>query len=439
VLALAFSGTAAADTFVVAHPQAPQRVGFSTGAPIAFTSGQAAPTSFAALQGIWRAAGSTYGIPWEVLAAINKVETNFGENLGPSSAGAIGWMQFMPSTWARWGMDANGDGVADPNNPTDAIFSAARYLAGCGGQSNIAAAVYCYNHASWYVNEVLGLAASYSRGGFGADLLSTRQLQSQIDSARQRVAASNSQLLAARAQARELAGPERSALRKAAAASSLSAQLEANKHAVLIGVRRHAAMLRVSQVRSRLRAARTHLGEVQDQAGGASFASAAGQQLLATQLLSGQSGVVSLAVQYLGVPYVWAGASPTGFDCSGLVQYVYGKLGVSLPHNTVLEWNDPRAVSVPRNQLQAGDLVFFNGLDHVGIYVGHGYFIDAPHTGAFVRIDSLDGGWYAANYDGAKRIVGAALGNLPQAGGAFAFSTGNGGAGFSSGVVYFSR
>jgi cell wall-associated NlpC family hydrolase len=438
VFALAFSSTAAADTFVVAHPQVPQHAGFSAGAPIAFTSAQAAPTSFAALQGIWQAAGSTYGIPWEVLAAINKVETNFGQNLGPSSAGAIGWMQFMPSTWARWGMDANGDGVADPNNPTDAIFGAARYLAGCGGQSNIAAAVYCYNHASWYVNEVLGLAASYSHGGFGADLLSTRQLQSQIDSARQRVAASNSQLLAARAQARKVAGAERSALRKVAAASSLSTQLEAQKHAVLIGVRRHAAILRVAQVRSRLRAARTRLGEVQDQAGGASFASAAGQQLLATQLLSGQSGVVSLAVQYLGVPYVWAGASPTGFDCSGLVQYVYGQLGVSLPHNTVQQWNDPRAVSVPRNQLQAGDLVFFNGLDHVGIYVGHGYFIDAPHTGAFVRIDRLDDGWYAANYDGAKRIVGAPLGNFPQAG-AFAFSTGSAGAGFSSDVVYFSH
>jgi cell wall-associated NlpC family hydrolase len=178
---------------------------------------------------------------------------------------------------------------------------------------------------------------------------------------------------------------------------------------------------------------------VQGQAGGASFASAAGQQLLATQLLSGQSGVVSLAVQYLGVPYVWAGASPTGFDCSGLVQYVYGQIGVSLPHNTVLQWNDPRAVSVPRNQLQSGDLVFFNGLDHVGIYVGHGYFIDAPHTGAFVRIDSLRDGWYAANYDGAKRIAGAPLGNLPQAGGTFAFSTGSGGAGFLSDAVYFSH
>jgi hypothetical protein len=119
---------------------------------------------------------------------------------------------------------------------------------------------------------------------------------------------------------------------------------------------------------------------------------------------------------------------------------VFGRLGISLPHNTVAQWNDPAAVSVPRSQLQAGDLVFFNGLDHVGIYLGHGYFIDAPHTGAFVRIDSLHDGWYAANYDGAKRIVGASLGDLSQPGGTFAFSTGSGGGGaFSSPVVYFTH
>jgi cell wall-associated NlpC family hydrolase len=439
VLALAFSSTAAADTFVVARPHPAHNVGFSATAPIAFTQRQAGSMSFADLRGIWQAAGGTYGIPWEVLAAINKVETNFGQNLGPSSAGAIGWMQFMPSTWARWGMDANGDGVADPNNPTDAIFSAARYLAGCGGQANIASAVYCYNHATWYVNEVLGLATVYGRGGGSADLLSTRQLQAQIDSARRRVATSNTQLLAARALARKLAGDERRARHRVAAASFLSARLEAHKRAVLIGVRHHAAELQVARLHERLHAATTHLGQVQDAAGGASFASGIDQQLLATQLMSGQSGVVSLAVQYLGVPYVWAGASPTGFDCSGLVQYVYGRLGITLPHNTVAQWNDPAAVSVPQSQLQAGDLVFFNGLDHVGIYVGHGYFIDAPHTGAYVRIDSLHEGWYAANFDGAKRIVGASLASLPQAGGMFAFSTGSASASFSSDVVYFTH
>jgi cell wall-associated NlpC family hydrolase len=118
------------------------------------------------------------------------------------------------------------------------------------------------------------------------------------------------------------------------------------------------------------------------------------------------SGVVGIAMQYLGVPYVWGGASPSGFDCSGLVMYVYAQVGVSLPHNTVAQWNYPNAVSVPRNELQPGDLVFFAGLGHVGIYVGNGQFIHAPHTGDVVRIDSLSGGWYSSGYDGAKRILG---------------------------------
>ena len=90
-------------------------------------------------------------------------------------------------------------------------------------------------------------------------------------------------------------------------------------------------------------------------------------------------------------------------------------MGVSLPHSSYAMWND--GVSVPKDQLQPGDLVFFNGLDHVGIYIGNGEFIDSPHTGAAVRIDSLSDGWYAAKYDGAKRILGAMAGGVPQTGG----------------------
>lgn len=115
------------------------------------------------------------------------------------------------------------------------------------------------------------------------------------------------------------------------------------------------------------------------------------------------SQVVSIAMQYLGVPYVWGGASPSGFDCSGLVMYVYAQVGINLPHYTVAQWDYPGAVSVPRDQLQPGDLVFFDGLGHVGIYIGNGEFIHAPHTGTVVSIDSLNG-WYASNYVGAKRI-----------------------------------
>jgi len=147
---------------------------------------------------------------------------------------------------------------------------------------------------------------------------------------------------------------------------------------------------------------------------------------------------VSIAAQYLGVPYVWAGATPSGFDCSGLVQYVFAQLGISLPHNTVAQWHDPIAVSVPRDALQPGDLVFFNRLDHVGIYIGGGYFIDAPHTGTDVRIDSLSDGWYASNYDGAKRILGVQTSGVPQAGTALSF-TPAGSTAFSSNLVYFTR
>jgi cell wall-associated NlpC family hydrolase len=115
--------------------------------------------------------------------------------------------------------------------------------------------------------------------------------------------------------------------------------------------------------------------------------------------LGGQA--VAIAEQYLGVPYVWGGASPSGFDCSGLVMYVYGRLGVSLPHNAAAQYG--MGTPVPRDALEPGDLVFFDGLGHVGIYVGGGSFIHAPHTGTVVQISSLSG-WYSSGYVGAKRI-----------------------------------
>jgi len=126
------------------------------------------------------------------------------------------------------------------------------------------------------------------------------------------------------------------------------------------------------------------------------------------------NSVVSTAMQYLGVPYQWGGASPeAGFDCSGLVAYVFGKLGVALPHFAAAQYYSPGAVWVSPKRLQPGDLVFFTGSDgtreepgHVGIYVDDGYFIDAPHTGSFVRIDSLSDHWYANHYVAAKRLVG---------------------------------
>ena len=114
-------------------------------------------------------------------------------------------------------------------------------------------------------------------------------------------------------------------------------------------------------------------------------------------------GVVGIAMQYLGVPYKWGGASPSGFDCSGLIVYVYSQVGVSLPHYTGSLWGMGAPVS--RGDLQPGDLVFFNGLGHAGIYVGGGSFIHAPHTGDVVKVSSLGDSWYASTYMGARRIL----------------------------------
>jgi murein DD-endopeptidase MepM/ murein hydrolase activator NlpD len=104
---------------------------------------------------IYHAAGSEYDVPWQILAAINEIETDYGRNLSVSSAGAVGWMQFLPSTWKRYAVDANGNGVADPYNPADAIFTAARYLHAAGASQSIQNAIFAYNHAGWYVQSVM--------------------------------------------------------------------------------------------------------------------------------------------------------------------------------------------------------------------------------------------------------------------------------------------
>jgi hypothetical protein len=121
------------------------------------------------LLSIYQAAGIQYGVRWEVLAAINEIETDYGRNLNVSSAGAVGWMQFMPSTWHTYGTDANRDGHKDPYNPVDAIFAAARYLKAAGYGHDIRRAIYAYNHADWYVDSVLLRARLIA--GVPADLI----------------------------------------------------------------------------------------------------------------------------------------------------------------------------------------------------------------------------------------------------------------------------
>jgi murein DD-endopeptidase MepM/ murein hydrolase activator NlpD len=121
------------------------------------------------LLSIYQAAGIEYGVRWEVLAAINEIETDYGRNLNVSSAGALGWMQFMPSTWKMYGTDANKDGRKDPFNPVDAIFSAARYLKAANYENDVRQAIWAYNHADWYVDSVLLRARLIA--GVPADLI----------------------------------------------------------------------------------------------------------------------------------------------------------------------------------------------------------------------------------------------------------------------------
>ena len=237
------AGGARADTFTVlpsalVTPLAPDATATPEGS-----------LPYSTLLGLWQKAGAEYDVPWQVLAAINKIESNFGRNEGPSSAGAIGCMQFEPSTWLRWGTDANGDGVADPWNATDAIFSAARYLAAAGASTDLYRAVFAYNHADWYVNEVLGLADLYANGWSIA--FSLDQLQEHLDADRQAVALDAAAVR--RAQAR---------LQKA---TLLSDQL--------------ALQPAVARAQARLAAARQNLAAEQSKANPVSFSPAASQLL----------------------------------------------------------------------------------------------------------------------------------------------------------------
>jgi hypothetical protein len=117
---------------------------------------------------IYKAAARRYHVPWKILAAINAIETDFGRDLAVSPAGAVGWMQFMPGTWLRYGVTADGRGRPNPDNPVDAIFSAARYLAASGASTDLRRALFAYNHALWYVDAVLWRARTIGNRGVTA-------------------------------------------------------------------------------------------------------------------------------------------------------------------------------------------------------------------------------------------------------------------------------
>jgi cell wall-associated NlpC family hydrolase len=255
------------------------------------------------------AAATCPGLDWTVLAAIGKIESDHGRSglagvdSGSNSAGAEGPMQFLPATFTsvetQISATQTGNPEPSPYDPHDAIYAAAAYLCESGARNNtdLTAAIYAYNHADWYVSDVLTQAASYgSTQGFGAD------------------------------------------------STSSSTALEA----------------------------------------------------------------INYAEGQLGLPYQWGGNGPdtgdTGFDCSGLTQAAYAAAGITLPRTAQQQYDTGPAV--PTGQpLQPGDLIFYGdpngGIHHVGLYIGDGQMIDAPHTGATIRIEPYR--YPGDDYTGATR------------------------------------
>ena len=268
--------------------------------------GEQQPPTAAALRDIppdylalYQQAAAQYDLPWELLAAVGKVESDHGRNPAswqPNAAGAEGPMQFLPATFAEYSW-ASGNLHPDIYQPRDAIYAAAAMLAANDARADPRGALFDYNHAGWYVDDVLNWAAVYT-----------------------------------------------------------------------------------SQTSPDGSVSETPIGDAGPAAGAA----------------------VSYALAQLGTPYVWGGEEPGGFDCSGLVQAAYQAAGVGLPRVAQAQYDagPPVADDQP---LQPGDLVFFGSdtahVAHVGLVVNQTEMIDAPHSGALVRIEP----YHWSDYLGATR------------------------------------
>jgi murein DD-endopeptidase MepM/ murein hydrolase activator NlpD len=289
VLGFTINGSAAnaAQPVALASASTPNAPG-AVSVPVDFTSPPAVPQrlSVGELSDLWRRAGTAYGIPWQVLAAIDKIESNFGQNMGPSSAGAIGWMQFMPDTWLRWGFDADGNGVADPWNAADAIYSAARYLAASGGQTDVSRAIFSYNHADWYVNEVLQLANVYGQGGT-TETANLEQLQQKLQSARDAVVTANAHVDRFLQREHRMGRVLANLHAQVDAAQILSDRLAAEQRAALYGAQVVRARAATDDARGALRQAESDLQNAQHTAQAPSFAPGASSLLGAPSYGSG--------------------------------------------------------------------------------------------------------------------------------------------------------
>jgi cell wall-associated NlpC family hydrolase len=435
VLVLAPAGEAAVFNVVQGEAQLPSAEIPNAPGDFAFPAAISTPPenpqvlSYGELLALWRQAGDAYDIPWELLAAINEVESAFGSNMGPSWAGAVGWMQFMPSTWDRWGLDATGDGLADPWNPTDAVFSAARYLAATGAHEDLPGAVWSYNHSDEYVAHVLDLAGQFlmnplrgrqlpfAPAGSDSDAVS---LQSLLSDARVRVEA----LTATAAEIQAAIAQGEGQMLEAQAATgdpSLSDAEFAETRQRLEDLAAGRATLDV-----RLSETLADLAQTGEQIAALEQAIAQEESTLGTSGLDGligkpptpaAAGVIDWAIRQLGIPYQWGGnhgfsleqmtggepSIPAGFDCSSLLSWAFAKgAGIYIGDWTGSQWElgatapgaqrgfgPAQGGGPPPGGYMAGDLIFFNSTSHVAMYLGNGLFVHAPHTGDVVRVARL--------------------------------------------------
>jgi murein DD-endopeptidase MepM/ murein hydrolase activator NlpD len=289
LLAAAVPGTASATVYtIVSAPTAlpsssvPNSPGSVT-MPFDLSAPPVRPAvrSYDQLLALWQRAGQDYGVPWQVIAAINKIESNFGQNMGPSSAGAVGWMQFMPSTWLRWGMDGDGDGLADPWNPEDAVYAAARYLAAAGAHEDIERAVFAYNHADWYVDDVLELAAVFGNDplaqGAGEAVYNISDVANRLATARRDVASIRRELRQI-ARRGDQGATRRLRLERLAGDPTLSDRAFRTVEAELadMDTAEVADTTRRRRLRARLRRALATVQALEDEQAGASLAAPAG-------------------------------------------------------------------------------------------------------------------------------------------------------------------
>jgi cell wall-associated NlpC family hydrolase len=408
--------------------------------PLNLSTAPAVPErrSYEQLLGLWQRAGAAYGIPWQVLGAINKIESNFGQGMGPSSAGAIGWMQFLPSTWMDWGMDGNGDGIADPWNPEDAVYSAARYLAAAGAHEDMYRAIFSYNHADWYVRNVLELATRgqigegadawlgpmLAPGGFGLPRFFTPDLGQLLTQARGDVRRARKELRAARRHVQELSRTIRAAQHRAG-----DPELSGREFVVVDGkiakleLRLELAEATRDAREEALLGARIRVEDLHRQESTVAFA-LSNTVALPGVTASGAQAALSWAVSHVGVfgysqgPTTDRGgdvfamqqfepAGPT-CDCSSFTRWAMAQTGLDVGLTTVQQW--PANGLLPDDETPAetlvvsrgvgptppvggfvpGDMIFWGhgggNLGHVALYLGSGLIVQCSgQVGSNIR------------------------------------------------------